>query len=170
MKGPGHQLLAGAALPLDEDGGIRGRHVFDELIDYLHLGVFANEVAKPGGGVHPTSQGADFFFMLHGPPERPGVLADDQPHQLDFFVAARALRTGDNDGAADLTVIKRDYGLAFGGRKVFRDQRGFKQVLPGERHLGHAFQGLPGDLEGSPIFNLPSALGETRPKGNPSRH
>ena len=129
MNGPGHQFLAGAALSLDEDGGVRGRHVFDELIDDLHLGVFADEAAKPGGGVHPASQGADFFFMLHGPPERPGVLVDDQAHQLEFFLAAGALGTGDDDGPADLAVIEGDDGLALPGGKIFRDQGGLNRFF-----------------------------------------
>ena len=37
VHGAGHELLAGAAFPHDQDGGVRGRHLPDDGEDLLHL-------------------------------------------------------------------------------------------------------------------------------------
>ncbi len=46
MDGVGDQLLAGAALALDEDGGAGGGDLFDGVEDLLHHGGIADEVLE----------------------------------------------------------------------------------------------------------------------------
>jgi len=46
MDGFGDQLLAGAAFALNENCGVGGRRVFDQLVDDPHLRVFADDVAE----------------------------------------------------------------------------------------------------------------------------
>src|SRR5207247_10793736 len=46
MNGAGDQLLAGAALAGDDDGGGRPRHLRDETVELLHLGVLADQLVE----------------------------------------------------------------------------------------------------------------------------
>jgi hypothetical protein len=46
VEGFGDELLAGAALALDEDGGAGGRDLGDEVEDAEHDFAFADDVGK----------------------------------------------------------------------------------------------------------------------------
>ena len=74
VDGPGDQLLAGAALPLDEHGGIGRRHVLDQLVDDLHLGVLADQPAELGRGLDAGPQFPDLLLVQHRPAQRTGGL------------------------------------------------------------------------------------------------
>ena len=71
MNRPGHQLLTGPAFSLNENRCIGGRDIFNQAIDVLHLGVFADDPAEFGSMFNPGSQFANFFFVDHGAPDRP---------------------------------------------------------------------------------------------------
>ena len=68
-------LLAGAALPGDQDRGVRIGHSLDELPDRLHRRALARDLADHAGGVHLLSQASDLVAqgaVLHGTVERQG--------------------------------------------------------------------------------------------------
>jgi hypothetical protein len=46
MNGPCHELFSSTAFSLNQDGGIRWRNILYQLVDHLHLRVFANDAAK----------------------------------------------------------------------------------------------------------------------------
>ncbi len=66
VDGACHQFLAGAALPLDQHGGARGRHLADHLEDFLHGRRLADDTAQAMPGVQLLVETA--VFLLHGLP------------------------------------------------------------------------------------------------------
>jgi len=71
----GDQLLAGAGLAVDEDGGRSGRGLLDEPVNLLHGRAAPDEPAEPPHVLHAPSQDGDLV-------ERPAALErllDEQP-------------------------------------------------------------------------------------------
>ena len=77
VDGPGNQLLAGAALPLDEHGGVGRGHVLDQLVDDLHLGILADHPAELGRRLDAGPQVPYFLLVQHRPSQRAGGLLQD---------------------------------------------------------------------------------------------
>ena len=68
-----HELLAGAAFPVDQDRGIALRHAADRLVDLLHGGRIADEPAL----VLFPHLGAERGHFLRKPPDLDGLLQED---------------------------------------------------------------------------------------------
>ena len=58
MNGPGHQLLAGPALALDDHGTVQGGDLVDEPVDALHLGAGPDDPGLSGALAHQGPQAA----------------------------------------------------------------------------------------------------------------
>ena len=79
VDGPRHQILAGPALPEDQDGGVRGGHPLDHAEDLLHPGRTRQDAAERLGSWQARAQGhivAQELSLL-------GCLADDHLEFLD---------------------------------------------------------------------------------------
>ncbi len=114
MNRPGHQLLAGAGFPFDQHRGGGGGHVLNELEDFLHGRVFAQNILE--GKLlaellaqvrHLILQGALAQSPLDDQPQVVDVdgfgqeIISSQPHGLDCLV--NAAKTGhDNHGYGQL--------------------------------------------------------------------
>ena len=83
MNGAGDQLLAGAALAGDDDGGGRPRHLRDETVELLHLGVLADQLVEV---VLPRQLRAEErHFALQR------ALLERAPHQREQIVLVEGL-------------------------------------------------------------------------------
>src|SRR5581483_8435724 len=116
VHGIGHELLAGARLPPDEDGGIRPRYAPDRLVDVLHLGTVPDDfLHRVLGDEHLAAQRLD----LRRPLPVLEVAAHGQQHViklegLGHIVECSALdgldsgicrAVGRHDDRADLVVL-----------------------------------------------------------------
>ncbi len=67
MHAPGHQFLAGAALPQNQNRILMQAHFLDDFINALHALGDADQAAEARPGAQLFSQQLIFLLQLHGP-------------------------------------------------------------------------------------------------------
>src|SRR5229473_3554630 len=119
VNGPGHQLLARAALPLAEHGGIRLGHALDDPEDLAHLGRGAENIREADGVLLLLG------LLLALPLELAQVGGAAEHHlevveidRLQVVVEGPALHGGHGIGAIAIARDDDDLGIRGGGEDV----------------------------------------------------
>jgi len=130
VEGPRHQLLPGAALPLDEDGGVGGGHALHQGQDLLHAAALAEDA------LHAVALRQRRLEVPHGRPQA-GLLGDaaDAEEQL-----LQVQRLAEEVRRPLLHGLHRDLHAAVGRHEEQRHLRvdapeGAQEVQAG--HPGH---------------------------------
>ena len=64
VNGPGHQLLAGTGLPLDQNGPVHGGHLFNPGVDRLHRLASADDILVFGAFFQQVPQIINFRHIV----------------------------------------------------------------------------------------------------------
>ncbi len=103
VNGACHQFFAGTALSRYKYGGIGGGDVVNQLVDQLHLRIFADDATIFCRSSYATLKLTYFFFLQNGTFDDPGSLAQHQANHIYFFGVALAVsRTADDQPAKKL--------------------------------------------------------------------
>ena len=119
VDGLGHQLLAGAALALAENGGVRLGHALDDREDLAHLGRGAQDIGEADGLFHLAGLRRALALEL------PEVCCPLQDHfevveidRLQVVVEGPALHGGHGVGPIAVAGDDDDLGLRGDGEDV----------------------------------------------------
>ena len=130
------------------------RHVLDQLIDHLHLGVLADHAAEFGRRLDTGPQIPDFLLVQHRPAQRAGGLLQDQLDHFELLRHAGALGRAADDHRPQklLLVMKRQNRQPAGGLHLQRERNTRQAVLRDEAdpgQCGRAAWAMPAAEAGS---------------------
>ncbi len=97
VDGPGHELLARAALPVDEHRGARGGDLLQEPEDLLHGGILAHDPPVHRGALQAGAQVEHLLFLGRGPEDAVRGMGHDQGNEVDVAEIACTVSRAGND-------------------------------------------------------------------------
>ena len=151
----GHPLLPRAGLALDQDGGVRGGHLVDDLEDFAHRGGIADEAVAIGGIGERLGHRAETHhqpLVLHGPLDL-HLEGLERQRLLQVVEGARLHRL---DGPGAVLAGNDDQGAGVGRARLAKDLQTVRaaDAMSGDHQVKHllldllegVFPGL-GDLD-----------------------